>query len=121
MEVRLGADVERIERSEDGWIARFAGGVVRARQMIVATGYDRVPWTPDWPGRERFRGRLLHSAEYKNAESLRNQKVLVVGPGSSGMEIAFDLAEGARPRSGSPLVQRPTSSFARAREGSRVT
>lgn len=94
LEVRLGADVERIERSDGGWIARLAGGVVRARQMIVATGYDHAPWTPDWPGRERFRGRLLHSAEYKNAESLRNRKVLVVGPGSSGMEIAFDLAEG---------------------------
>jgi hypothetical protein len=91
---RFGADVERIERREDGWVAWLGGGSVSARQMIVATGWDRVPRIPDWPGRERFAGRLLHSAEYRNAESFRGRRILVVGPGSSGMEIAFDLAEG---------------------------
>ena len=94
LEFLFGAEVERIERCAGGWLALVNGGVVRAREMIVATGYDRVPWIPDWPGRERFEGRLVHSAAYRSPESFRDREVLVVGPGSSGMEIAFDLAEG---------------------------
>src|SRR5204862_3972362 len=39
-------------------------------------------------------GQLLHAAEYRNAEPFRDKDVLVVGPGCSGMEIAYDLAEG---------------------------
>ena len=62
--------------------------------MIVAAGYEHTPFVPDWPGRDRFRGALLHAAEYRNPEPFRDRDVLVVGPGCSGMEIAYDLAEG---------------------------
>ena len=37
---------------------------------------------------------MLHSADYKNPDPYRGKRVLVVGPGNSGMEIAHDLAEG---------------------------
>ena len=60
----------------------------------MATGYENEPVIPDWSGREHFKGRLLHSREYKNPEPFHGQQVLVVGPGCSGMEIAYDLAEG---------------------------
>ena len=46
----------------------------------------------DWPGRDGFRGRLLHSAEYRRPEPFEGDRVLVVGPGCSGMEIADELA-----------------------------
>jgi hypothetical protein len=49
-------------------------------------------------GRDEFAGRLLHSSEYKNPTPFRDQDVLVVGPGSSGMEIAYDLAQGGAAR-----------------------
>jgi cation diffusion facilitator CzcD-associated flavoprotein CzcO len=94
LEIRFGAEVERIEPCEGRWLARVDGGVVRAPQVIIATGYDRLPRIPQWPGRDRFAGPLLHSAEYRNAEAFRDRRVLVVGPGSSGMEIAHELAEG---------------------------
>jgi cation diffusion facilitator CzcD-associated flavoprotein CzcO len=65
--------------------------------VIVATGYEHTPTIPDWPGRESFQGQLLHAAEYRNAAPFRDEDVLVVGPGCSGVEIAYDLAEhGAR-------------------------
>jgi cation diffusion facilitator CzcD-associated flavoprotein CzcO len=53
---------------------------------------------PAWPGREQFSGRLLHSAEYRNPRDFYGADVLVVGPGSSGMEIAYDLAESGASR-----------------------
>jgi cation diffusion facilitator CzcD-associated flavoprotein CzcO len=98
VEVRLGVHVERIDRDGGGWSLRTSQGEEYASQVVVATGYEHTPWIPDWPGRERFCGRLMHAAEYRNAEPFRNVEALIVGPGCSGMEIAFDLAEGGASR-----------------------
>jgi cation diffusion facilitator CzcD-associated flavoprotein CzcO len=94
IELRLGTRVDRIDRDGGEWVLETSTGKICAPQVIVATGYDHSPVIPDWPGRESFEARLLHSSEYRNAEAFRNKKVLVVGPGCSGMEIAYDLAEG---------------------------
>ena len=97
LEVRTGTRVERIESDPSGWLLRTATGAVLARQVVVATGYNREPLLPDWPGREAFAGRLLHSAEYRNGKPFAARDVLVVGSGNSGAEIAVDLVEsGAR-------------------------
>ncbi len=67
--------------------------------MIVATGYNGAPYVPDWPGRDRFAGELVHSSEYSSPAPFRNRDVLVVGSGNSGAEIAHDLADGGAARS----------------------
>jgi cation diffusion facilitator CzcD-associated flavoprotein CzcO len=95
IELRLGTGVRRIDRDGDAWVLRTSAGEIRAPHVIVATGYEHAPFIPDWSGRESFAGELLHSCEYKTPEPYEGRKVLVVGPGSSGMEIAYDLAEGA--------------------------
>ena len=77
-----------------GWVVRTSAGDFPAAQVVVAAGYEHTPYVPDWPGRERFGGALLHAADYRNPEPYRGRDVLVVGPGCSGMEIAYDLAEG---------------------------
>jgi hypothetical protein len=61
---------------------------------VVATGYDHDPFIPEWPGREVWAGDLVHSSRYANSSPYAGRKVLVVGSGSSGLEIAFDLASG---------------------------
>jgi cation diffusion facilitator CzcD-associated flavoprotein CzcO len=94
IDLQLGTRVERIERSNGGWAVQTSAGELRAPQVIVATGYEAEPIIPDWPGRDRFEGRLLHAREYRNPEPFEGSRVLVVGPGCSGMEIAYDLAEG---------------------------
>ena len=95
IELRTGTRVERID---PGWTVRTAGGDVAADHVIVATGYANRPYLPPWPGRDAYERPLLHSAEYRNPEPFRGADVLVVGPGSSGMEIAYDLAEGGAGR-----------------------
>ena len=94
VEVQLGVHVDRIAPDRGRWIVHTSGSEIRTRQVIVATGYERQPLTPDWPGRESFTGRLLHSGDYGNPEPYRGARVLVVGAGCSGMEIAYDLVEG---------------------------
>ena len=49
---------------------------------------------PDWPGRSEFEGELTHAATYRNPAPYAGKRVLVVGSGCTGMEIAHDLAEG---------------------------
>ena len=94
LEFRFGTEVERIDRDDGGWLVTTREGDVRSPQVVVATGYENNPFIPDWPGRDRFDGDLLHARDYKRPAPYVGKRVLVVGPGCTGMEIAFDLAEG---------------------------
>ena len=98
LEVRLETRVERLDRDPGGWLVRSSAGELAAAHVIVATGYEHTPHIPEWPGRDRYSGELLHAARYRSAEPFRNRDVLVVGPGSSGIEIAYDLATGGARR-----------------------
>jgi cation diffusion facilitator CzcD-associated flavoprotein CzcO len=95
IELRLGTAVERIDSNGDGWRLHTGTGPIDARQVVVATGYDHTPLIPDWPGRDIFAGGLLHASQYKDAAPYAGRRVLVVGAGCSGMEIAYDVATGA--------------------------
>lgn len=98
IDVRFDTRVERIDRGGGGWFVRTSDGDVAAEQVIVAGGYSRAPFIPDWPGRARYARTLLHADEYRNPDAFRHHDVLVVGAGCSGMEIAYDIAEGGAGR-----------------------
>jgi putative flavoprotein involved in K+ transport len=98
LDVRLATRVERLDRDRGGWLVRTSAGEMAAAQVVVATGYEHTPHIPDWPGRGRYRGRLMHAAAYRTPEPFRDLEVLVVGPGCSGIEIAYDLATGGARR-----------------------
>lgn len=100
LDVRTNTSVERIEPdSNGGWRLNTAEGPIKARTVIVATGYNGRPFIPDWPGRESFAGELIHSSQYANPAPYRGRDVLTVGVGNSGAEIATDVAEGGASRS----------------------
>jgi len=92
--LRLGTSVKRIDRSSRGWRLTTSAGDIDARQVVVATGYENSPVVPDWQGKDRFTGELMHSSAYRNPGPFVDKQVLVVGAGSSAMEIAHDLATG---------------------------
>jgi cation diffusion facilitator CzcD-associated flavoprotein CzcO len=94
IELRLGTEVHRIERRDRGWHVATSAVDIDARQVVVATGYQHSPHVPQFPGADGFSADLLHSSEYRNPDPYQGRKVLVVGSGSSGMEIAHDLATG---------------------------
>jgi cation diffusion facilitator CzcD-associated flavoprotein CzcO len=93
LEPELGVVAERVDRTGDGYAVSTDAGPRQAATVVVATGYQRVPVLPDWPGTEDFRGELLHSSGYRSPAPYRGKRVLVVGTGNSGAEIAADLAE----------------------------
>lgn len=91
--VRCHAEVARVERDGAGWsVATGAGELLRPDRVVMATGQNRVPHVPDWPGVDRFRGRVLHSSEYRCPAPFAGRRVLVVGSGNSGAEIAAQIA-----------------------------
>jgi cation diffusion facilitator CzcD-associated flavoprotein CzcO len=58
----------------------------------VATGIADAPYRPSWPGFELYRGTVVHSSGYRNPTPYLGKRVMVVGFGNSGGEIALDLA-----------------------------
>jgi putative flavoprotein involved in K+ transport len=93
LEVRLTTEVSRIDREGDEWVLRSPQGDLHATYVVVATGFNQTPDTPDWPGAAGFAGELLHAGSYRNATPYIGKDVLVVGPGNTGAEIALDLIE----------------------------
>ena len=91
--VRTLTPVSALRRSGTRWDVDGADARWRARVVVVATGQYRVPVVPALPGRELFTGDLVHSVDYRNATGYAGRRVLVVGAGNSGAEIATDLAE----------------------------
>ena len=90
--------VSRIAPNSGDWVVTTPRREVTSRHVVIATGYTRVPVQPIWPGLDRFRGEVLHSSRYRNGAAWKGRRVLVVGLGNSGGEIAIDLHEhGASP------------------------
>ena len=74
-----------------GWIVRLSNGEERLyRGLVIANGHN---WDPRWPTYAgEFAGEAIHSAQFKSAEMLRGKRVLVVGGGNSGCDIACEAA-----------------------------
>lgn len=89
----FGCTVAKVARDGANWRAETSQGSFAAPVAVVATGWADFPYRPDWPGRDDYRGELIHSSEYRSPAPYRGKKVLVVGFGNSGGEIALDLAE----------------------------
>jgi putative flavoprotein involved in K+ transport len=96
LRIVTGATVRRIrpEESSIHWRVEAGDGHEwRAPVVVVATGQYRQPVLPGWPGRDVYIGDLSHSCRYVNASPYAGRRVLVVGAGNSGAEIAADLAD----------------------------
>jgi putative flavoprotein involved in K+ transport len=94
--VRTGATVDSVRRDGDGFrVDDRAGRAWHARSVIVATGAHTTPNRPSPPGLEDFGGRVMHSAEYRNPEPFAGARVVVVGGGNSGVQIAAELDRSA--------------------------
>ncbi len=67
-------------------------GLFSARGIINATGTWERPHIPDVPGRDRFRGRQLHTKDYRTAEEFRGRHVVIVGAGISAIQLLDEIS-----------------------------
>jgi cation diffusion facilitator CzcD-associated flavoprotein CzcO len=93
LQPRFGVEVLEVRREGELWRAEMNKQTFKTRAVVVATGWADFPYSPTWPGIETFGGDILHSTKYHNPTPFGGQRVLVVGFGNSGGEIALDLAE----------------------------
>lgn len=99
IEVVNGCSVEAIDLAASSDRERLAfdlqtsQGRVLASAVVVATGMFGEPVTPRFAGLDDYRGNTLHAFAYKNGEPFAAKRVLVVGLGNTGAEIAADLVD----------------------------
>jgi cation diffusion facilitator CzcD-associated flavoprotein CzcO len=92
--MEFGVTVEHVAPFGDddaSWRVVLAGGAARRyRGIVLATGHNWDPILPSYPG--TFTGEAYHSMRYRSPEAFRGKRVLVVGGGNSGCDIACDAA-----------------------------
>ncbi len=94
--VLTGTRVRRLVPYDGGFMAHTNQGVLCARQVVVATGPFQVPFVPGVPSGFDASVEQLHSATYKNPDGVAGRRVLVVGAGNSGLQIADELTKAGR-------------------------
>lgn len=84
-------DVSPVDsRPGRGWTVTLDNGAAeRFDDVVVASGHQGIPADPDWS--VKFSGQYLHSHAYREPQVFSGQRVLVVGVGNSGLDIAADL------------------------------
>jgi putative flavoprotein involved in K+ transport len=106
--VRTGIAIDRLAREGERFVLYHGDRRNEADRVIVATGANRVPRVPAAASALDPWILQMHSAEYRNPSQLREGRVLVVGVGNSGAEIAHELS-GSHPvwLAGTPSGQIP--------------
>jgi len=98
LDIRFDQKVTAARRENNHWEVQTQDTRYLTFNLVVAAGNAREPFLPQWAGMDAFKGKVIHSSEYKNGMPFKGQNVLVVGFGNSGGEIAIDLYEhGAKP------------------------
>ena len=91
--ITTAVPVESSSAPAGSWDVTLSTGETRRYGGIIAApGVNWHPNVPEYPGVERFRGDVRHSSTYTDPEEFRGRRVLVVGGGNSGVDIACDAA-----------------------------
>jgi hypothetical protein len=95
-QVQLGVEVSRAVPVGAVWHVTLGTGEVREYDgVIVCTGTNWHARRPEIPGEESFTGNVRHSVSYHHPSEFDNKRVLIVGAGNSGVDIACDAARHA--------------------------
>ncbi len=94
--IRKKITVNRVEKANDGWILTvspsdgLSSRDEKYHAVVIANGHHAVPMMPEFAG--QFSGEWLHAHDYKHHRQLEGRRVLVVGAGNSGCDIAVEAA-----------------------------
>jgi putative flavoprotein involved in K+ transport len=93
--VRCGVEVTALRQGGPGFLAETSQGIIAARHVVAATGPFQRPVIPTVVP-EETRLTQIHSCTYRNPRQLPEGAVVVIGAGSSGAQIADELARAGR-------------------------
>lgn len=92
MKPRLNCAIRQINRKDNQWHMQWEGGEGVYDEVVIATGVNHIPKYPEKDLWQTYQGMKIHSKDYRNPKEFLGKKVLVVGMGNTGAEIALDLA-----------------------------
>ena len=93
LEVLRPVPVTSVTRDGERLVVSAPGADFAARAVVNATGTWTSPFVPYYPGIDTFRGRQLHTADYRSATEFDGQHVLVVGGGTSAVQLLIEIAQ----------------------------
>jgi cation diffusion facilitator CzcD-associated flavoprotein CzcO/amino acid transporter len=98
--IRFNTTVTRAEplgeNARDGWRITLSSGETRTfKGIVIANGVTWHPNIPNYPGLDRYKGEVRHTVTHRDAGDLKGRRVLIVGAGNSGVDIACDAARTA--------------------------
>ncbi|MFX0577300.1 DUF4873 domain-containing protein [Nocardia nepalensis] len=96
--IRLRSEVVALDFDDetDRWHVRTADGRhFRPRSVVMAPGSLREPSVPDLPGRDAFRGRSFHSAQWDHHFDITGKRIAVIGTGASAVQFVPRIAKQA--------------------------
>lgn len=80
-----GGTLATLRRGGEEETRRYAG-------TVIANGHNWHPKQPTYPGQDTFTGEILHSADYKSSDQLAGKRVVIVGAGNTGCDLAVEAA-----------------------------
>jgi hypothetical protein len=84
--------VRAVSRTDDRFLVQTDSGDWSARAIVNATGTWTRPFVPRYPGQELFRGRQLHTVDYRSPDEFAGQHVVVVGGGASATQLLGEIS-----------------------------
>lgn len=100
-DIQFNTSVDKVTFEDGLWHVTTSGQDKPAnteayRWLICASGTNWEANRPELKGEENFKGKVIHSVDYHDAEIIKDKRVLVVGAGNSGVDIACDAAFNAK-------------------------
>ena len=92
LQVRRPVRVAEVRDAAPDLLVETDAGTWRTRALINATGTWTRPFRPHYPGGETFRGRQLHTVDYRGPEDFAGERVVVVGGGTSAVQLLTEIA-----------------------------
>jgi putative flavoprotein involved in K+ transport len=101
------------KKTNNGFQIMLKDQLLEAQNLVIATGYYSIPKIPSFAKELNRYIQQLHSSDYKSPEELPEGKILVVGAGTSGFQIAQDIISEKRAVyvAGKPTAQIPDFVF----------
>jgi cation diffusion facilitator CzcD-associated flavoprotein CzcO len=92
LQIRRPVRVAEVRDAAPDLLVETDAGTWRTRALINATGTWTRPFRPHYPGGETFRGRQLHTVDYRGPEDFAGEHVVVVGGGTSAVQLLTEIA-----------------------------
>lgn len=95
--IQFDAEVEQVKSiNDDSWEVILASGkTYKCKHLILAIGNNNIPKYPEWQ-KQVINISYSHSKNYKNSNGFEGKRVLVVGGGESGSDVAYEISKVAK-------------------------